>query len=173
MIFGNVSTFAIEAMSEPDLQPPSAVWGRLRVWCENQAIGNYTESYSALYGSYNGLKTLKENLNNLWLDEFANLSNQELWNLLDGALYGYHGEIELHDIQRYNRFNFLTNWGEQFDNCGKSFIFCTPSKTVRILNRLLPEARGIALEATQTNVVLAINGFMTWFESEVVRLRSS
>lgn len=180
MLFGKIDTFAIEAMPEPHLQPPSQVWGRMRIWCEGCEIGDFEDPFCGLYTSYMGFHALRDRLSSLWLDEFEGLSDQELWNLLDGALYGYHGDIPLadersleevqRDSARYEPFDFLTNWGEQFDQGGKSFIVYTPAGRVRILNRSLPPARGLALEASLVDVTEAIDGFTAWFEQESERL---
>ena len=167
-------------MSEPALQPPSAVWGRMQIWCAGVSIGDFSNPHCALYDSYLEFKELSNRLPSLWLDEFSNLADLELWNLLDGALYGFHGELELDDSRtideierdgkRYGAFDFLTNWGEQFDRGGKSFILCTPGQTVRILNRSLPQGRGIALEASVFHTSKAIREFLKWFEQEASRL---
>ena len=45
MIFGNKKDFAIQAIIEPNLKPPSSVWGRFSVWVENVSIGDYNEEH--------------------------------------------------------------------------------------------------------------------------------
>jgi hypothetical protein len=169
MLFGTTETFAIEAMTEPELVAPSAVWGRLQIWCEGCPIGDYTDPYCGLYSSYCGFKEIVSELSTLWREEFNGLSDMDLWNLLDGLLYGYHGDVELEDDNRslekcqcdarvYSRFDFLTNWGEQFDRGGKSFIFYAPEGEVRILNRTYPS--GLSRQASLENVFFAINAFL-------------
>lgn len=180
MLFGTKEHFAIEAMSETALRRPSAVWGRMQVWCQGVSIGDYSDEHCGLYGSYVGFKELGGRLPRLWREEFSGLSDTELWNLLDGRLYGFHGELELDDrrtleqcqadARTYGIFNFLTNWGEQFDRGGKSFIVCTPAQQVRVLNRCLPPGHGIALGASLFLVCSAIAEFLEWFEKESARL---
>lgn len=180
MLFGIREVFAIEAMSEPALQPPSAVWGRMQLWCQGISIGDFSDEYCALYGSYLGFKTLSQCLPGLWKPEFDSLSDVALWNRLDELLYGFHGDIQLEDnrsveecredLENYAMFDFLTNWGEQFDRGGKSFIFCTPTNEVLILNRHLPPGKGLSMKAPLTDVAPAIQGFLTWFEQEAARL---
>lgn len=108
------------------------------------------------------------------------MSDEALWNFLDGLLYGFNGDTEIADDRSeeecrrdwalYGMFNFLTNWGEQFDQGGKSFIVCTPTQQVRILNRCLPPGHGLSVEASLFQVVHAISGFLGWFEAEASRL---
>jgi hypothetical protein len=180
MLFGTKELFAIEAMSEPELQAPSAVWGRMRVWCEGWSIGNYEEPFCALYPAYCGFKDLARTLPDLWCQELEGLADFELWNHFDGLLYGFHGDIELqddrtleqyqHDSVKWGDYNFLTNWGEQFDNGGKSFILCKPYSVVCILNRSLPSERGICRRAPLKEVLNATHEFIEWFKSESLRL---
>ena len=69
-LFGDRAGFAIEAMVEPLLPVPSAVWGRMRIWCENTPIGNIDETCCALYPSYMCFGDLLTNLPHLWRSEF-------------------------------------------------------------------------------------------------------
>ena len=180
MIFGSTDTFAIEAIIEPDLEAPSAVWGRMRIWCQGVSIGDISTSCCALYPSYLGFRDLLGALPSLWCPAFTKLSDIQLWNRLDGLLYGYHGDEPVEDErsleqleqdhQNYRKFDFLTNWGEQFDQGGKSFIVCTPAQQVRILNRHFPEGYGLGLHASLFQVASAIKNFMHWFEHEARRL---
>lgn len=180
MLFGSKETFGIEVMVEPHLVRPSNVWGRMQVWCQGISIGDYTEEHCGLYDSYSEFKSLRKLLPDLWRIEFENLENTDLWNLLDAHLYGYHGDLDLEDTRtveecrsdwdKYGAFNFLTNWGEQFDRDGKSFIFCRPSNIVQILNRSLQIEKKMALYANLSDVDKAIGQFIIWFESETLRL---
>lgn len=180
MMFGDPKDFAIEAMVEPDLPVPSAVWGRMRVWCQGVALGDYEVSYCALYPAYLSFTELQQALPTLWHPALEELTDAELLNLLDGLLYGHHGDVEveddrsleqvLKDVHEYGKFNFLTNWGEQFDGGGKSFIICKDGQTVKVLNRSLPPNYGLSLNATRPAVEDAISRFRKWFDSEAVRL---
>jgi hypothetical protein len=180
MRFGREEEFAIECAVEPDLIRPSAVWGRMRVWCEGEAIGDFSEAHCALYPAYKGFCALRRALPRLWREEFVGLPLDELWNRLDGLLYGYHGDVETlddrsveacrRDSMEYGGFSFLTNWGEQFDRGGKSFIFCPDGKKVLVLNRALSAARGIAVTAPLEAVLRSIDDFTAWFEREAARL---
>lgn len=180
MFFGSKKSFAIEAMSEPELRAPSQVWGRMRIWCGETEIGDYADEHCGLYDAYAGFRELGDVLAENWLSEFDGLSDHELWNLLDGALYGYQGDIEIEDSRtveqcradwdRYGRFDFLTNWGEQFDRNGKSFIVCRPDKVVRVLNRSLGDSINFSAAAPLDEVVGTIKEFLAWFESESERL---
>jgi hypothetical protein len=115
----------------------------------------------------------------LWADELAGLDDVAAWNFLDGLLYGYHGDVEWADTRtlaevrrdavRWGRFNFLTNWGEQFDGY-KSFLLCPPGESARVLSRRLPPHLGRGVSVSRQALVTAAAGFAAWFESESRRL---
>ena len=54
-LFGNRDDFAIEAGVEPHLNPPSAVWGHLCIWCRGIAIGDIENKHCGLYDVYTAL----------------------------------------------------------------------------------------------------------------------
>jgi hypothetical protein len=182
MVFGSKDVFAIEAMTEPDLELPSAVWGRMRIWCQGRPIGNYSRSHCGLYPSYSGFQKLRLSIDGLWREEFNGLDDRSLWRLLDSLLYGYDGDIAVDDgrsveecdvdARTYGRFDFLTNWGEQFDEDGKSFIFCPDGKTVRILNWRLLRDSHLSFNVPVERFCHAIDALSSWFEAEAARLRA-
>jgi hypothetical protein len=180
MIFGNTSEFAIEAVIESGIKAPSAVWGRMRVWCQGQTIGDFNEPFCALYPAYVGFRDLLITLPTLSWTGIESMTNGDIWNFLDGLLYGYHGDIQIQDdraLERmredadiYGKFNFLTNWGEQFDRGGKSFIYYADGDKVTILNRSHSLEHGLALFTTRQSLTLSISLFLVWFEEEAERL---
>lgn len=95
MIFGDKADFAIEAMIELGLEPPSSIWGRLRIWVQGNSIGDFNDPHCGLYPSYENFKKTADVLSSLWSNDFLKLTDIELWNLLDGSMYGYHGTEEI------------------------------------------------------------------------------
>jgi hypothetical protein len=138
-----------------------------------------SERYCGLYHAYSEFAWLAENLGSLWADAMVGLDDVAAWDFLDGLLYGYHGDTELADSRslaeihrdavRWGRFNFLTNWGEQFDGL-KSFLLCPPGDSARVLSRRLPVAMGRGVSVSRHNLATAAAGFTDWFESESRRL---
>lgn len=180
MRFGDPANFAIEAELELNLRRPSAVWGRMCVWCRGIALGDISEQYCALFPAFMEFRWLSSHINELWDPELAGLDDVALWNFLDELLYGYHGDIEVHDDRtvqecerdwvRWGVFNFLTNWGEQFDGY-KSFIASPPGDTVRILSRRLPSTMGLSVEVSRAAFKSASEQFVAWFDAQNARLR--
>jgi hypothetical protein len=119
-------------------------------------------------------------LEDLWDEALVGLNDQDTWNFLDGALYGYHGDVEVHDersledtrrdARRYGKFNFLTNWGEQFDGGYKSFLLCPPRRPLRVLSRAFPKPVGLGVNVSRAGFARAVRAFTDWFESQERRL---
>jgi hypothetical protein len=174
-MFGDPPDFAIEAGVEPRLAVPSAVWGHMRVWCAGQPLGNIGDPFCALYLSYKLFGWTADHLEDLWDDALDGLSDREAWDLLDGVLYGRAGrdgrplERVARDYQRYDKFNFLTNWGEQFDGY-KSFVLGPPGRPLRVLSRAFPESIGLGVDVSRAGFVRAARGFTEWFEAQERRL---
>lgn len=182
MLFGDRLDFAIEADVDPNLEPPSAVWGRMGVWCRGAALGDLGDWQCALYPAYRSFNELLSKLDHLWSEKLAGLDDVAAWNLLDGLLYGYHGDVEVPDTRTaeecrrdwtfWGAHNFLTNWGEQFNGC-KAFILCPPDGSVRILCRDLPEPLGRGVDVSRAGLVTAVDGFTRWFEQQARRLQGA
>lgn len=182
MIFGDKSDFAIEAMVEPELVAPSHPWGRLCVWVSGSQIGDFDEPHCGLYPCYESFQGKCEELNDLWVDAFLELSDLDIWNFLDGLLYGYHGNKELedertleqmlHDSDIYSKFNFLTNWGEMFDRGGKSFILKLPSGQIKILNFNYEKEAVNTYLCSELAFRRASRGFTIWYAEQLKALDS-
>jgi hypothetical protein len=178
-VFGDKADFAIEAGVEPGLHTDATVWGHMCVWCRGVPLGDLDERYCALHHAYTEFAWRADNLDSLWADELAGLDDEAAWNVLDGLLYSCHGDVELADARtlaelqwdaaRWGRFNFLTNWGEQFDGY-KSFLLCPPGESARVLSRRLPSYMGRGVSVSRQGLVAAAAGFAAWFESESRRL---
>lgn len=179
-MFGDPADFAIEAGVEPHLVAPSAVWGHMRVWCRGNALGKIDDRHCALYTSHQAFDWMSAHLEDLWDDALNGLDDRATYDFLDGALYGYHGDVEIEDnlsleeisrdAQRFGKFEFLTNWGGQFDGCSKSFVVCPPDKPLRVLSRAFPESVGLCVNVSRTGFALAARDFVDWFKYQERRL---
>ncbi len=173
MLFGTKEIFAVEAMTEPDLEAPSAVWGRLRIWCCNESFGDFENPYNALHS---GAECCREMLNaypDLWDSTFDLVQDAERFRLFNEAIYiGSHSEtkqiVDLAD--RYWKFDFLTNWGEHTNGL-KGLIAFDPNGEVLFMVEGRDElVRGFRFP--QTYFMKAAAGFVGWFDAEVERLQN-
>ena len=101
------------------------------------------------------------------------MSDEAIWNHLDGLLFGYHGVVEMKDdrtveqCQRdsmaWGQFNFLTNWGELF-NGHKGFILHPPGNSIRLFIRDRHARTYQRFEVLQRGFESTVEGFLRWFE---------
>ncbi|APV48609.1 hypothetical protein BWI17_02260 [Betaproteobacteria bacterium GR16-43] len=176
MLFGNRSTFAVEAMIEEGLKPPTTAWGRVCVWCEGAPIGDIAEEHCGIDHAFHRLSQLVESLGDLWREEFSGLTDLEILNALDGRLYGYHGNVRIEDdrsleelradASTYGKFDFLTGCGEPFDRNGKCFVIQDPSGLVKILGNELPAGHGICVTTTAQDLRSAVIPAVEWFNKQ-------
>ena len=178
MLFGQKQRFAIEAMIEPGLSSPSSVWGRMRVWCDGRAMGDYLNERCGM--PYIQFRALRAGLSKFWLREFDALDDVSIFHRLDSALFGCRDGIEVVDERTpaqyrddallYDRFTFLVNWGEMFDGDGKLFVLCPDGIRVRVLHQPAGATGCSVLTATVADVEDACDGFLSWFERQASAL---
>jgi hypothetical protein len=137
MLIGDLRDFAIEVMVEPDLKVPSAVWGRMCVHIGNTTLGDFDNHYCALYSAYRSFEWHAKHDDRLWDEMFDNMLPEEIHDTVYQANYGDDDRTMdqiKRDSLRFGRFDFLTNWGEQFD--GYSSVIISPNvDTMMILHR--------------------------------------
>ena len=125
MIFGNPATFAVEIYHEPH-GPGSKGFGRMCLHLQGLVLGRSDEQNCSLFHAVARITEISAGLSSQWDERFAGHSDEEVFSWIDAVLYT--GEIEGPDDE-LQRFDFLTNTGEQFDNY-KSFVFCLPEGEV-------------------------------------------
>ncbi len=175
MIFGSEKTFAIEAMIHAPSVAPSPVLGWMRVWCEGVVFGDFDRPPCALFPIYLRFQDLAGNLPTLWRPEFGTTSEAQICHCLHLLLYDDNDSFPVESSQptqergrswqTLGKFNFLTHWGEPFDDAGNNFILCTPDGCVRILHRSPDGKYSPARCAPLPEVLQTIALFLDWFES--------
>lgn len=178
-MFGDPDDVAIEAMTEPHLVAPSAVWGRMCLHFGNVVLGDFTDPHCSLYGAYCGFKELLDIPRPLWDESFDGLSREQIHDLVRNAIYGDDErsmEEILADSQRYRKFDFLTNWGEQFDGFA-SVIVQEDDHTTTILHRphsawarQRPPGPFVVAICSTMGFRNACCGLIEWFDGEAARL---
>ena len=156
MRFGNPDDFAIDADVEPDVVPPSAVWGSMCVWCRGEPLGRCDERYCFLATAASSFDWMSGHLDELWESGFEGLDDEAAFARLDSFLSPH-------------RFDFLTNWGEQFDNW-RGFVVCPPGEDLRVYYRRPDRSRSGA-RVTRRGFQAAADAFVAWFEGHEARLR--
>lgn len=160
MIIGQPADFAIEAYHEPS-GPECGGFGRMSIDIQGIRLGDIRENHCSLFHATDRFRALKSTIETLWDDTFSGLSDAEIFAIVNRALY-LPGES---DWERYGRFGFLTNTGEQFDGI-KTFIVCRPDKRVHVLYQLADDTCGSASCPTLLFRQVA-ESFVQWFDEQV------
>jgi hypothetical protein len=178
MLFGDKEAFAIEAMVESGLTPPSTVWGRMRIWCNNLPLGDYSNANCGLPAAH--LQELCAEVQHLWHPSFDGLEDSDLFHHLDVLLFGCPTEspsVETHSPEECTtgaetlaRFSFLTNWGEMFDTTGKCFVVCQDGKTVKIIHQPASAADCITFQFSTEAIQTACTQFGLWYSEQSTAL---
>jgi hypothetical protein len=180
MLIGDLNDFAIEVVVEPDLKVPSAVWGQMCLRIGNTTLGDFDDHYCALFPAYKHFEWHANHDDRLWDDAFDDMSPEDIYDMVHHAIYGDDDrtmdEIK-RDSLRFGIFDFLTNWGEQFD--GYSSVIISPdSDTMMILHRPYLYAYSprrladdfVMLRCTRSGYINVSRRFVDWFEMEADRL---
>jgi hypothetical protein len=160
MRFGDPTEFAIDAFHEP-AGPEWAGFGRMCIYVESVALGDLSDKHCSLFHVVERFREISTSAEALWDDSFTGLSDPQVFAVLDDALFiGSEPQWE-----RYGRFDFLTNTGEQFDGF-KTFIVCSPARQVHVLwqSRDGSFGSGVCSSAAFRGVAEA---FVVWFDEQV------
>ena len=182
MLFGDKDHFAIDTDVEPHLRLGSHVWGRMGVWVRGSTLGRIDEGGCLLSLSRDALVWLSDHIEELWDEELVGLDDSATFAFLNANLYGVtQGGVAVptpivsDDAQsrlqwaRWKRFEFLTNWGEQFDGF-KAFLVRPPGGPLRVLSRSLPARLGTGVEVEPNAFRAAVSGFAEWFDTKKKQL---
>jgi hypothetical protein len=172
MLFGTKDSFGVEAVTELDLPLPSAVWGRMRVWCQNESFGDFENPNNALYPASESFRSALNAYPDLWDSSFVALTDAQIFQRFNAAIYTG-SDLSTEEISdftdRYWKFDFLTNWGEHF-NSVKGFLAFDPNgDTLFMVEDCSDVVRGFRFP--QACFVRAATGFVDWFNSEAERLQ--
>ncbi|MEO6184380.1 MAG: hypothetical protein ABIP71_15005 [Verrucomicrobiota bacterium] len=169
MLFGNPADFAIEAYHEPS----GSSWtgfGRMCIYAKKIRLGHIDENHCSLFHAADRLREAVNEIKILWDESFNGLSDKETFDFLDRVLY-LNSERSPESIQadweRFGRFNFLTNTGEQFDD-SKTFIACR-NGLVHVFYQLRNNKFG-SVSFSVKSFHDAIEPFLYWFDTQVVTI---
>jgi hypothetical protein len=161
MHFGNPDNFSVEIYHEPS-SPQWLGFGRMCVHIQGLTFGVIEEEHCSLFHAVERIGEVANILPSLWDDRFAQHTDEEVFGWLDAMLYS--GEISL-ESEEINRFDFLTNTGEQFDD-SKSFILCSPEGVVRILFQLHDRIIVNSASCDAATFLAVSSSLNQWFQAQ-------
>jgi hypothetical protein len=160
MRFGDSIEFAIEAYHEPS-GIEWAGFGRMCIEVQGAWIGDIHETHCSLFHAVDRFRVLSTTIQTLWDDAFIGLSDVEIFAALDNALY----KVGRRDWERFGRFDFLTNAGEQFDDT-KTFIVCRPDGHVHVFYQFRDGRIGSS-SCRVDSFRNAARSFVVWLDDQV------
>jgi len=126
-------------------------------------LGDIREEHCSLFSAVDRFCELYTGIESLWHEAFNGLSDAEIFDIIDRALYT--GEPD-ESRWEYLPFDFLNNTGEMFDTC-KTFIVRRSGRLVHILyQQFRDDTRGSASCSVDSFQRVAAN-FVRWFNAQV------
>jgi hypothetical protein len=167
MLLGAKEDFAIECVHEPDYPNDKGwVFGRMCVWVRGVELGDLSEPACMLNVTEGHFEDCLNQLDELYDASVNNLPDDAAFRFLDAALYLDDDRTaqQIHaDAIRFSKFDFLTNWGESFNNI-KAFLLRSGDR-FRILYCLSCDTIGSA-EVTRQSLVNSFLAFQKWMAAE-------
>jgi len=166
MLFGNLETYAVEAVIEPDPELPSFfgsnVTGRFRLFFGGLEVGKFAEPCCILGTLSQHLVDKCAGANALWHESLAGQTPDAWFRLLDDALYTL-GTPEPPDA--YNHLDFLTNVSEALNNV-KGFLVAPPGEALHALLQL-PESEAVHHKVIPLREFCAVSSqFAAWIRTQ-------
>jgi hypothetical protein len=166
MLFGDLSTFAVEAVPEPDPELPRLVGrslaGRLQVHLGGQAIGNFAEPSCAFGPLAEHLTTLCASSELLWHESLEGLDTPAIFQKLDRACF--RGQEEPYP-SAFDLMGFLTNVSECFNNI-KGFVGAPSPGVLKAILQLQPSGILAAHEIAVAQWSSAAASFAVWLTNQ-------
>jgi len=166
---GDRSVFQIQCVHEPFSRSEGHVFGRMCLRFGDDVLGDFDEPMCMLNVTAGHFKAALKSLAEHNEPELSGLTNEQLWERLDSALYQGDArttEQIVADDRRYRRFDFLTNGGESFDDF-KSF-FVAGTHDIRVLFKSDDQPL-IAGRIDRSVFVETLQAWLQWFECERAR----
>jgi len=164
-LFGDPAIFALEVLRNDAAGGRYGVWGQLCFWCNSTQLGELTEaSYGAICGCSMALNRSLGFLPALCDDALLGRSDADIFAFLSSQLYEPHeSSIAKENMERFSKFEFLTNWSEHFDGY-RGFYFLVSESRLRLLVKR-PNGELIVEEVETANFARCARAFCDWYES--------
>ena len=166
MLFGDSSSFAVEAIPGPAAGLPrfvgSSLAGRVQIHVGGQLLGDFTEPRCVFGPLAQHLTTLCASSAAFWHESLDGLAPPAIFEMLDRALF--QGQDEPYPPV-FDLMGFLTNVSECFDNV-KGFVAAPRAGILLVLAQLQPSGRLISHEIAVAQWAAASASFAAWLHEQ-------
>ncbi|MBT3723918.1 MAG: hypothetical protein HOM14_10610 [Gammaproteobacteria bacterium] len=135
VIIGDEYNFAIQAMLEPELEPPFYIWGRMCLWVSGIQFGDYNDKHCGLAQCTTHLNQVIEVVDQLSIRVFGDKDDQEIYSFLENAwLNPGHDDFGLEsELLEFHKLRFDYGFAEVFDREPMSFLLKLPNDKLKLL----------------------------------------
>jgi hypothetical protein len=168
VLFGDKSNFAIQAMLEPELKPPSFVWGRMCLWVSGIQLGDYKNSHCGLAQCTTHLNQVVEKVDQLDVSVFGDKNDEEIYSLLENAWLDPGSDdfgIE-NEFQKFHKYNFNYGFAEMFDRAPISFLLKQHNGSLRLLFKTSNSSKVKQHIFTKQLFIETVENFDAWFNDQ-------
>jgi len=166
MIFGSLEHFAVESIIEPgpEFRPVfgSNVVGRMRLFLNGMAVGNFAEPNCVLRPVSQHLVALCAASTTLWHSSLANLTPAQQFEILDAAIFV---GTEENPPWNFSLCSFLTNVSEAFDPL-KAFLLCRDPGEMQVLLQRRPDGTVEHFAIARSAFCSVASEFATWVSAQ-------
>ena len=174
-IIGDKTKFGIEVMVEPELVPPSPVWGRMCIWAGNFRIGNFEEQHCGLSQCVEHLLDIVRILPSLDSVIFQEHNDDYIARYLCESWYesGYNEYGEkvglAADMHKY-RIDY--GFPEMFDGPYMVFLLAVGSDSLKLLHIETSSNEVKSFMFKKELFTGAVNSLQEWLSAQLEELRS-
>lgn len=167
-LLGDKSEFAIQVMPEPDLKPPSAVWGRMCLWVKGIQLGDFNDAHCGLSQCEHHLNQVLDVLDELWSESFSNKSDKEIFNYLNNAWLepGFDDFGVSNEFGQFHKYNIRYGFAEMFDSEGIFFLLNMSNNSLRLLYQSNESPEIKCLDIDKNLFINTVNEFNSWFKQQ-------
>ena len=172
--FGNASEFAIQAMLEPELKPPSHIWGRMCLWVSGIQLGDYNDGHCGLAQCTSHLNQIVEIIDQLSASVFGDKDDQDIYSFLENASHnsGFDDNAVENKFMEFHKFRFDYGFAEMFDREPMSFLIKQPTGTLKLLFKTNNDNKLNSHVFNEQLFKKSIERFNGWYDEQSILMSS-
>ena len=171
---GDKSNFAIQAMLEPELKPPSFIWGSMCLWVLGFQIGDYNDEHCGLAQCVFHMNQVVGIIDQLSIEVFSEQSDQEIYSFLENACLnpGFDDFGVDNGFLEFHKFRFDYGFSEMFDREPMSFLLKQTNGSLKLLFKIKNDDKLMSHTFSEQFFIETVAKFNTWFNEKSILMDS-